>query len=129
MTLGQMPKNIFTSVLIIAIIISLAACSSSEIVTGKDFKQIKEKDTPNKIQVTTKDSAVYHFVKPDFYVENDTLYGMKKFILNDNERWLVRKIALSDIEYIQTEMGAWKYTLVLVGLTLALFVSVFIIII
>ena len=129
MILKHMLKNIFTSILIIALIISLASCSSSKVVTGKDFKLIKEKDTPEKIQVTTKDSTVYHFVKPDFYVENDTLYGMKKFILNDNEQTLVRKIALSEIEYIQTEMGAWINTLVLVGLTLALFVGLFITII
>lgn len=129
MILKHMPKNIFASVLIIALIISLVACSSSELVTGQEFKRIEQNDTPKKIQVTTRDSTVYHFVKPNFYVKNDTLYGKKRFVLNDNERWLVRKIAISDIEYIQTEMGAGVKQLVLIGLALVIFIGGIIVII
>ena len=117
----QILGNIVISVLIIALIFSLAACSSSEVLTVQDFKQIEEEDSPDKIRVTTRDSTEYSFAKPDYYFENDTLYGKKKYVLNDNERWLVRKTALSDIEYIQTEMGAWDKKLLIIGLSLALF--------
>jgi hypothetical protein len=128
MTLGQILENIFTSVLIIAIIIFLTACSSSEVITVKDFKQIEEKDTPDKIRVTTRDSTEYHFVKPDYYFENDTLYGKKKYVLNDEDRILVRKIDISDIESIQTEIGAWDKKLLLIGLSLALFTGFIIVV-
>ena len=123
MTLGQMLNNILTSILILALTFALAACSSSEVITVQDFKQIEEKDTPDKIRVTTSDSSEYRFVKPDYYLENDTLYGIKKYVLNDEERILVRKIALSDIEQIKTEMGAWDKKLLLIGIASALFIG------
>jgi hypothetical protein len=128
MTFGQMLKVNINIVLIIVSIISLTACSSSKVITVQDFKQIEEKDTPEKIRVTIRDSTVYHFVKPDYYFENDTLYGKKRYVLNDNEHWLVRKIALSDIEYIQTEMGAWDKKLLLIGIASALFIGFIILI-
>ena len=128
MTLGQMPNNIFTGVLIIAITISLTACSSSEVITVQNFKQIEEKDTPVKIRVTTKDSSEYRFVKPDYYFENDTLYGKKKYVLNDEERILIRKIAISDIEQINTEMVDWDKKLLLIGIASALFIGFIIVI-
>ena len=118
-----MSKIDITSVLLIAIAISLAACSSSEVITVQDFKQIEEKDKPEKIRVTTRDSSEYRFVKPDYYFENDTLYGKKRYILNDEERTLVRKIAISNIESIQTEMGDWDKKLIIIGFSLALFIG------
>ena len=123
MTLVYKSKIDITSVLLIAITISLAACSSSEVITVQDFKQIENNDTPDKIRVTTKDSSEYRFVKPDYYFENDTLYGKKKYVLNDEERILVRKIALSDIEQIKTEMGDWDKKLLLIGIASALFIG------
>ena len=128
MTLVYKSKIDITSVLLIAITISLAACSSSEVITVQDFKQIENNDTPDKIQVTTKDSSEYRFVKPDYYFENDTLYGKKKYVLNDEERILVRKIALSDIEQIKTEMGAWDKKLLLIGIASALFIGFIIVV-
>ena len=128
MTLVQMSRIDITSVLLIAIAISLTACSSSEVITVQDFKQIEEKDTPDKIRVTTKDSSEYRFVKPDYYFENDTLYGKKKYVLNDEERFLVRKIAFSDIEQIKIEMGAWDKKLLLIGIASALFIGFIIVV-
>ena len=123
MTLAKMLKYIIGGILIIPLIISLGACSLSEVITVQDFKQIEEKDTPDKIRVTTSDSSEYRFVKPDYYLENDTLYGIKKYVLNDEERILVRKIALSDIEQIKTEMGDWDKKLLLIGIASALFIG------
>ncbi len=117
-----------TSILIIALTFTLAACSSSERITVQEFKQIEKKDTPEKIRVTTKDSTVYRFVKPDYYFENDTLYGKKKYVLNDEERILVRKIALSDIEQIKTEMADWDTKLLLIGIASALFIGFIIVV-
>ena len=128
MTLVQMSRIDITSVLLIAIAISLAACSSSEVITVQDFKQIEEMDTPEKIRVTTRDSSEYRFVKPDYYFENDTLYGKKRYVLNDEERFLVRKIAFSDIEQIKTEMGAWDKKLLLIGIASALFIGFIIVV-
>jgi len=128
MNLEQKLTNIITCLLLIALLISLAACSSSKVITVQDYKQIEEKDTPEKIRVTIRDSTVYRFVKPDYYFENDTLYGKKKYVLNDEERILVRKIAVSDIEQIKTEMGAWDKKLLLIGMASALFIGFIIVV-
>ena len=62
-----------------------------------------ESGKPDEIYLTKDDSTRYHFMKNDFYIENDTLYGKGKWLLSDREKKLERIIALSDIESIQFE--------------------------
>jgi hypothetical protein len=102
-----MQNNFYTSIVIIALFIGITACYSSDVVTVQEFRQIEKGDKPDEIHITTKDSIEYHFVKPDYYVKNDTLFGEKKIVLNDKESVVTKKIALADIEYIQIETTGW----------------------
>jgi len=57
---------------------------------------------PYVIYLTKNDFTIYQLMKNDYYIENDTLYGKGKLIL-DEEELLDRNIALSNIESIQYE--------------------------
>ena len=76
---------------------------------GSDFYPVSkyqkiEADSgkPYVIYLTKNDFTIYQFMKNDYYIENDTLYGKGKLILDDEEL-IDRSIALSDIESIQYE--------------------------
>jgi len=79
-----------------------------------------ESGKPDEIYLTKIDSTKYHFMKNDYYVENDTLYGKGKLLLI-----LDRNIALSDIESIQYEhLNVLTSSLLCLGLTpIILFLS------
>ena len=64
-------------------------------------------------QVIKNDFTKYHFIEPYYYIENDTLYGMGKLI-SFREQQLDIKIALSDIESIQSEYFNLANTILLV---------------
>ena len=65
-------------------------------------KIVAEDGKPDEIYLTKNDDKRYHFLKTDYYTENDTLYGKGKFLV-DSEELINKKIALSDIESIQYE--------------------------
>jgi len=70
------------------------------LITVSEYQKIEaETGKPDEIYVTKLDSTKYHFMKNEYYLENDKLYGKGKIILGDREQ----KIALSDIESIQFE--------------------------
>ena len=123
MSSRRMHRIYVSTLLTITSIFLFAGCSSSDVMTIKDLENIDKKDVPDDIWVTTKDSTEYHFIKPDYYVEDDTLFGERRYILNDEERVLVRKITHSDIESIQTEKGGVGSNLVIIGVALAIFIG------
>ena len=76
---------------------------------GSDFYAVSqyqkieaESGKPYVIYLTKNDRTIYQFMKNDYYIENDTLYGKGKLILNEEEL-LDRNIALSHIESIEVE--------------------------
>ncbi len=62
-----------------------------------------ERGKTDEIYLTKTDDTKYHFMKTDYYIENDTLYGKGKLLLGDREQQLDRKIALADIESFQVD--------------------------
>jgi len=67
-------------------------------------------------------------MKNDYHLDNDTLYGKGKLIL-DGEQLLDRKIALSDIESIEVEsIDGGNTALFIVGIIAGTFVLAIIII-
>jgi hypothetical protein len=71
--------------------------------TVSQYQKIEaESGKPYVIYLTKNDFTIYQFMKNDYYIENDTLYGKGKLILDDEEL-IDRSIALSDIESIQYE--------------------------
>ncbi len=83
-----------------------------------------ESGKPDEIYLTKDDSTRYHFMKNDYYIENDTLYGKGK--LMDGEELLEGKIALSDIESIQFEyLNGETTALLILGIAAIPFVVVF----
>ena len=62
-----------------------------------------ESGKPDEIYLTKYDSTRYHFMKDDFYIENDTLFGKGKFLSGEREELLDKKIAISDIESIEVD--------------------------
>ena len=103
-----MYRKTFISCLLLALINFLFGCYSYKSVTVTEIDEIEEKDKPNNIRLTTKDSQEYHFSDSHFYIENDTLY------LIDRHQQLDRKIALSEIESIEFEHFNWLTTSLLV---------------
>ena len=109
-----MHKKILISFLLVAIFNLLVGCYSSELITTPEYNQIEEKDKPDDIRLTTKDSQEYHFSKSNVYIENDTLYGKGEIIFGDNEKSFDGKFALSDIVSIEFENINWLTTSLLV---------------
>lgn len=93
-------------------------------VTFSHYQKIEaEKGEPEEIYLTKYDSTKHHFLKNDYYIENDTLYGKEIFLPNDKEQPFEGKIAISEIESIQMELydedkviGAWVGALLGIGL-------------
>jgi len=80
-----------------------------------DFQKIKkESGDPDKIYITKTDFTYYQFIKPNYYIENDTLYGKGKSILNYKKKQFEGKIALSNIESIEVENFNMGNTIILV---------------
>ena len=104
-----MYRKIFISFLLLALINFLAGCYSAESITVSEYKQVEKEDKPDEIYVKTKDSEEYHFSESNFYIENDTLYGKGKLIL-DKEQPLDRKIAISNIAWIEVDSINWLTT-------------------
>ena len=72
--------------------------------TISQYQKIEtERGKPDEIYLTKYDSTKYHFMKNDYYIEKDTLYGKGKLLLGDREQQLDRKIALADIETFQVD--------------------------
>ena len=85
------------------------------IATVSQYQDIEaERGKPDEVFLTKYDSTKYHFMKDNYFIENDTLYGKGKLLLG-GEELLNRKIALSNIESIQFEYfnGATTALLVL----------------
>jgi len=122
MIAGSLHKLFVSTIEIIIPILLFTDCSSSDVITIKDFKQIEIQEVPDNIWVITRDSSEYHFIKPDYYVEDDTLFGERKYILNDEEHVLVSKITRSDIESIRTEKENGGTKFLIIGFALVIFI-------
>jgi hypothetical protein len=85
------------------------------LMTVSQYQKIEaESGKPDEIYLTKIDSSRYRFMKNDYHIENDTLYGKGKLLLGDVERLQVRKIAISNIESIEVESINWITTPLLV---------------
>ena len=75
-----------------------------------------ETGKPDEIFLTKNDNTKNQFMKNDYFIENDTLYGKGKLIL-EGEQQFDRKIALSEIESINVEsLNEVNTSLSIVGL-------------
>ena len=87
-------------------------------VPASGYKKIVAKSgKPDEIYVTKLDSTKYHFMKDNYFIENDTLYGNGKGIFFENEL-LDRSIALSEIESIAFETSVSVNTAAVFGAVL-----------
>ncbi len=77
--------------------------------TISQYQKIEaERGKPDEIYLTKYDSTKYHFMKTDYFIENNTLYGKGKLLLGGREQQLDRKIALADIVSFQfDELDGW----------------------
>lgn len=120
-----MYRKIFIDFLLLTLINFLVGCYSSELVTVPEYNQMEEEDKPDDIYLTKYDGTKDHFVKNEYYIENDTLYGKGKLLLTDGEQLIDRKIALSDIESIEVEyLNGVTTTLLVLGTGAILFVGI-----
>ena len=64
-----------------------------------EYKKLEEENgKPVEIFVMQIDSAKYYFNMDDYYLDNDTLIGKGKLLLNKNEQIITKAIALSNIK-------------------------------
>lgn len=108
-----MNRKIFISFLVVALFNLVVGCYTIEKITVPEY--MAESDKPDEILVTTKDFKKYSFSHPNFYIENDTLYGMGKTILTNKEQSFEGKFALSDIKYFQVRTSDKNYSVVSVS--------------
>ncbi|MGB5848245.1 MAG: hypothetical protein WBH40_07155 [Ignavibacteriaceae bacterium] len=88
------------------------------LISVAELKKIEEETgKPDEIYLTKYDSTRYHFMKNDYYIEKDTLFG-KGYLILDKEQPLDRKIDFSNIESIEVEKLNWGNT-ILLGLGIA----------
>ena len=117
-----MVNKIFISFLLTAFINLISGCFSLESISYPEYQQVEKKEgKPDEIFVITNDSIEYHFSKPGFYFENDTLFGKVseikvpfegKFVLSEQDSIEVHYkgnyqslITLSEYHEIETEYG------------------------
>ena len=62
-----------------------------------------ESGKPDEIYLISNESKKYHFMKNDYYIENDTLYGKGKFLSIEKEQPFEGNIAFSEVESIKIE--------------------------
>jgi hypothetical protein len=93
--------------------------------TVSKYQKIEaESGKPDEIYVISSDSTRYHFMKNDYYIEKDTLYGKGKLLFAAREELVGRKIAISDIESIEFESFNWLTTsLLILGIAVTAFVA------
>jgi len=78
------------------------------LMSNSQYQKIEaESGKPDEIYLTKYDSTRYHFMKDDFYTENDTLFGKGELLSGEREELLEKKIALSDIVSIELEKIDW----------------------
>ena len=97
-----MYKKFISSILVFALL-NLFGCYSSEFVTVAEYKQMEEEGKPDEIYVKTKDYREYHFSDSNFYIENDTLYGIAILLSGEEGLPFEAEFAFWEIESIQTE--------------------------
>jgi len=99
-------------------------------VTFSHYQKIEaEKGEPEEIYLTKYDSTKHHFLKNDYYIENDTLFGKEIFLPNEKEQPFEGKIALSEIESFQIDLydeseTIWAVVSILLGITLIILIFV-----
>ncbi len=92
----------------------LAPDRNYSLVSVSQYMNIEvESGKPNEIDLTKYDYTRYHFMKKDYYIENDTLYGKGKLLSGDREVLLTKKIPLLEIESIRVENVNWSATTLL----------------
>jgi len=74
------------------------------LVTVSQYQKIEaESGKADEIYLTKNDSTKYHFMKNDYYIENDTLYGKGKFLPIEIDQPFEGNIALTEVESIRVE--------------------------
>ena len=99
------------------------------LMTVSQYQKIEaESGKPDEIYLTKNDSTKYHFMKNDYYIDNDTLYGKGKMILGEREQQVDRKIALSNIESIEVDsINSLTTSLIVLGIVAIGFIVGFLI--
>ena len=94
------------------------------LMTVSQYQKIEaESGKPDEFYFTKIDSTKYRFMKNDYHIENDTLYGEGKLLLDDVEKLQVRKIALSNIAFIEADSINWLNTgLLSLGIAVVAFI-------
>ena len=104
-----MNKKLISSILVIALL-NLVGCYSFESVTLNEYKQVEEEEgKPDEIFVKTIYNKEYHFADPNFYIENDTLYGTGKLLRSTEAITFEERISISEIDSIQLYYFGQKY--------------------
>ena len=95
--------------------------------TISQYQKIEgERGKPDEIYLTKHDFTKYHFMKTDYYIENDTLYGKGKLLLGNREQQLDRKIVLADIASFQVdELNGWTTAGLVIGILIVIGVGIY----
>ena len=105
----------------------------STLVTVSQYQKIEaESGKADEIYLTKNDSTKYHFMKNDYYIENDTLYGKGKFLPIEKDQPFEGNIALTEVESIKIEtydtmlsiLGITPLAIIIAAASIALIVLV-----
>jgi hypothetical protein len=97
--------------LILSFINFITACYTFNSVTVPEYTQVEvEEGKPSEIYVKTISKEWHHFKNYQFYIENDTLYGISSLLSDEWQPASNTKIALSDIESMGVESKNWYLT-------------------
>ena len=103
------------------------------LVTVSQYQKIEaESGKADEIYLTKNDSTKYHFMKNDYYIENDTLYGKGKFLPIEKDQPFEGNIALTEVESIKIEtydtmlsiLGITPLAIIIAAASIALIVLV-----
>jgi hypothetical protein len=99
----EMRKKYIVSVLIPALLVQLCGCYSMKEISKDEMTGLKE---GGDLIVYTKDSTIYSFEEPNYYISNDTLYGKGYVKFSEDSDFKVEienSIARTNIEKIQKD--------------------------
>ena len=103
------------------------------LVTVSQYQKIEaESGKADEIYLTKNDSTKYHFMKNDYYIENDTLYGKGKYLPIEKDQPFEGSIAFTEVESIKIEtydtmlsvLGITPLAIIIAAASIALIVLV-----
>ena len=108
-----MCKKILISLLLVTLFNLFVSCTSYEVVTPAEFKEIEKDEKPDKLNIKTNDNHAFDLSNSNYDIKNDSLFWQEQITID--EKWIPYegKITFDEIKEVEyyDDKNDWTYTL------------------